>query len=52
MNNLGTYSRWAFAKFTEVYQIESDFKAKVESWFTEMVESVPKIEVPGVAGVD
>ena len=31
VNHLGTYGRWAFAEFTEVYQIESDFKAKVES---------------------
>ena len=28
VNHLGTYGRWAFAEFTEVYQIESDFKAK------------------------
>jgi hypothetical protein len=33
VNHLGTYGRWAFAEFTEVYQIESDFKAKVESEF-------------------
>ena len=25
------YGRWAFAEFTEVYQIEADFEAKVES---------------------
>ena len=31
VNNSGKYGRWAFAEFTEVYQIESDFKAKVES---------------------
>ena len=30
VNNLGTYGRWAFAEFTDVYQIEADFKAKVE----------------------
>ena len=29
VNNLGTYGRWAFAEFTEVYQIEADFEAKV-----------------------
>ena len=27
------YGRWAFAEFTEVYQIESDFKARVEAEF-------------------
>ncbi len=30
VNHLGTHGRWAFAEFTEVYQIEADFKAKVE----------------------
>ena len=39
VNNLGTYGRWAFAEFTEVYQIEADFKAKVESEFNKMIES-------------
>ena len=29
--------RWAFAEFTEVYQIESDFKAKVEKEFDNMI---------------
>jgi type III restriction enzyme len=37
VNNLGTYGRWAFAEFTEVYQIESDFKAKVLSEFDRMI---------------
>lgn len=39
VNNLGAYGRWAFAEFTEVYQIESDFSAKVESEFNKMIES-------------
>ncbi len=39
VNHLGDYGRWAFAEFTEVYQIESDFKAKVESEFNKMIES-------------
>ncbi len=39
VNHLGTYGRWAFAEFTEVYQIEADFKAKVESEFNKMIES-------------
>jgi type III restriction enzyme len=38
VNNLGTYGRWAFAEFTEVYQIETDFKARVESEFNQMIE--------------
>ncbi|MGB7987989.1 MAG: DEAD/DEAH box helicase family protein [Candidatus Methylophosphatis roskildensis] len=53
VNHLGTYGRWAFAEFTEVYQIESDFKeftevyqiesdfkAKVETEFNKMLAQV------------
>ena len=38
VNNLGTLGRWAFAELTEIYQIESDFAAKVESAFNEIIE--------------
>ncbi len=38
VNHLGSYGRWAFAEFTEVYQIESDFGAKVREEFNEMIE--------------
>ena len=37
VNNLKKYGRWAFAEFTEVYQIETDFKAKVEAEFNKMI---------------
>jgi type III restriction enzyme len=40
VNNLGTHGRWAFAEFTEVYQIESDFEKKVQAEFDNMIESV------------
>jgi len=40
VNNLGSYGRWAFAEFTEIYQIQSDFEAKVESEFNNMIASV------------
>lgn len=40
VNHLGSYGRWAFAEFTEVYQIESDFKSKVETKFKKMIESI------------
>jgi type III restriction enzyme len=40
VNNLGSHGRWAFAEFTEVYQIEADFKAKVEGEFNKMIETV------------
>lgn len=39
VNNLKTYGRWAFAEFTDVYQIESDFEAKVKDEFNKMIES-------------
>jgi type III restriction enzyme len=38
VNNLGSYGRWAFAEFTEVYQIDADFKARVETQFDEMIQ--------------
>ena len=44
VNNLGTHGRWAFAEFTEVYQIESDFEAKVKSEFDKMIERVGRSE--------
>jgi type III restriction enzyme len=40
VNHLGTYGRWAFAEFTDVYQIESEFAAKVEGEFSKMITSV------------
>ena len=38
VNNLGTYGRWAFAEFTDVYQMQADFEAKVEAEFNKMIE--------------
>ena len=38
VNRLGTFGRWAFAEFTEVYQIESEFKAKVDGEFHGMID--------------
>ena len=40
VNHLATHGRWAFAEFTEVYQIQADFAAKVEGEFNKMIESV------------
>jgi type III restriction enzyme len=37
VNNLGTHGRWAFAEFTEVYQMQDDFARKVEAAFEKMV---------------
>ena len=45
VNNLKTCGRWAFAEFTDIYTIESDFKEKVESEFDNLVTKV--IRLPG-----
>jgi type III restriction enzyme len=39
VNHLKGYGRWAFAEFGDVFQIQSDFKAKVESEFNKMIAS-------------
>ncbi|MFZ4580297.1 MAG: restriction endonuclease, partial [Myxococcota bacterium] len=49
VNNLGTMGRWAFAEFTEVYQIESEFSAKVEGKFNEMIGAL--VAAPAVETV-
>ncbi|MGL4420616.1 MAG: restriction endonuclease, partial [Gemmataceae bacterium] len=46
VNRLGTYGRWAFAEFTEVYQIEADFAAKVEAEFGKMMDWMININHP------
>ena len=40
VNNLGSFGRWAFAEFTDVYLIEAEFKARVESEFNKMIDAV------------
>ncbi len=37
VNNLKTHGRWAFAEFRDIYEIDSDFKAKVESEFARII---------------
>ena len=39
VNHLGTHGRWSFAEFCDVYEIESDFEAKVESHFDKMLQA-------------
>jgi type III restriction enzyme len=40
VNHLGTFGRWAFAEFTEVYAIGSDFEAKVAEAFESILSTV------------
>ena len=42
VNHVGAYGRWAFAEFCDVYEIESDFAAKVEAKFGEMIDRFPR----------
>ena len=37
---MGTYGRWAFAEFTEVYEIESEFKDRAEGEFNKMIAAI------------
>jgi len=39
VNHLGTHGRWAFAEFCDVYEIEADFKEKVEAEFQKMIDT-------------
>lgn len=39
VNNLGSYGRWAFAEFTDVFQMQDDFAKKVEAEFNEMIDA-------------
>lgn len=40
VNNLKTHGRWAFAEFTDVYQMETDFEQKVEEEFNKLISTV------------
>ena len=40
VNHLGSHGRWAFAEFTEVYRIESDFEAVVTKKFDDLLTQV------------
>ena len=40
VNNSGKHGRWAFAEFTSVFAIESEFKTRVEELFNGMIDDV------------
>ncbi len=42
VNQLGSYGRWAFAEFCDIYEMEADFAAKVESQFDSLISSLAK----------
>lgn len=39
VNNLGTCGRWAFAEFTDVYEMQDDFKERLEAEFDGRIEA-------------
>src|SRR2546430_7456423 len=47
VNYAARFGRWAFAEFTDVYQIQSDFKAKIEREFDKMIERVAGVVAQG-----
>lgn len=40
VNHAGTFGRWAFAEFTDVFTVEQDFSAKLETEFARLIESL------------
>jgi type III restriction enzyme len=40
VNHLGTFGRWAFAEFGDIYEIGTDFEAKVKAAFDKMIENL------------
>ena len=40
VNRLGTYGRWAFAEFTDVYEMQADLKATLDTAFNNLVRNV------------
>ncbi|WP_419625829.1 BPTD_3080 family restriction endonuclease, partial [Thiolapillus sp.] len=40
VNHLGTQGRWAFAEFTDVYEMQMDFEKKIASEFDKMLTAV------------
>jgi type III restriction enzyme len=45
VNRLGSFGRWAFAEFTDVFEMESDFAKKLEEEFAKIVSSKVNKEV-------
>ena len=40
VNRLGTHGRWAFAEFTDVYEMQTDLKATLDTAFNNLVGNV------------
>ena len=44
VNNLKTHGRWAFAEFTDVFEIQEDFANKVAAGFNKMIDAACQAE--------
>jgi type III restriction enzyme len=51
VNNAGTFGRWAFAELTEMYGIESDFKARVAGEFDRLIAQAASEALPAGTSV-
>lgn len=40
VNNLKSHGRWAFAEFTDVYEMQDDFAVKIATHFDRMIAAV------------
>ena len=40
VNNLGSYGRWAFAEFTDVFRMQDDFKERMGEEFDRMIREL------------
>ena len=40
VNNLGTHGRWAFVELKDVYAMQDEFAAKIESEFNKALETI------------
>ena len=49
VNHLGSYGRWAFAEFTDVWAMQDEFEAELEAHFDRMIEASTGA-APAVAG--
>ena len=49
MNHLGSYGRWAFTEFTDVWAMQDEFEAGIETYSGRMIETAAGA-APVVAG--
>jgi len=43
VNNLGSFGRWAFAEFRDVYEMEADFEARIAAELDDLIDSVTAV---------